>query len=57
MAGTQTSAEKSTSTEELATRMVERALAATGLLDHMHLAYIHVMSACDALYALFAVQA
>ena len=40
-----------------ATRTVERALAATGLLDHMHLAYIHVMSACDALYALFAVQA
>jgi len=40
-----------------ATRTVERALTITGLLDHMHLAHIHVMSACEALDATFAVQA
>jgi hypothetical protein len=40
-----------------ATRSVERALALTGLLDHIHLAHVHVMSACDALDALFALQA
>jgi hypothetical protein len=39
-----------------ATRSVERALTITGLLDHMHLAQIHVMSACDALDAMFALQ-
>lgn len=39
-----------------ATRTVERALTITGLLDHMHLAHIHVMSACEALDAMFAVQ-
>lgn len=39
-----------------ATRTVERALTVTGLLDHMHLAHIHVMSACDALDALFVLQ-
>lgn len=40
-----------------ATRTVERALTITGLLDHMHLAHIHVMSASEALDAMFAVQA
>jgi hypothetical protein len=40
-----------------ATRTVERALTITGLLDHMHLAHIHVMSACEALDAMFALQA
>lgn len=40
-----------------ATRTVERALTVTGLLDHMHLAHIHVMSACEALDAMFALQA
>jgi hypothetical protein len=39
-----------------ATRTVERALTITGLLDHMHLAHIHVMSACEALDAMFALQ-
>lgn len=39
------------------TRTVERALTVTGLLDHMHLAHIHVMSACEALDAMFAMQA
>ena len=39
-----------------ATRTVERALTVTGLLDHMHLAHIHVMSACEALDAMFALQ-
>lgn len=39
-----------------ATRTVERALTITGLLDHMHLAHIHVMSACEALDAMFAMQ-
>lgn len=39
-----------------ATRTVERALTLTGLLDHMHLAHIHVMSACEALDAMFALQ-
>jgi hypothetical protein len=40
-----------------ATRTVERALTITGLLDHMHLAHIHVMSACEALDAMFALPA
>jgi hypothetical protein len=40
-----------------ATRTVERALTLTGLLDHMHLAHIHVMSACEALDAMFALPA
>lgn len=40
-----------------ATRTVERGLAITGLLDHMHLAHIHVLSACDAIDAMFAFQA
>ena len=40
-----------------ATRSVERALAVTGLLDHIHLAHVHVMSACETLDALFALQA
>ena len=40
-----------------ATRTVERALTLSGLLDHMHLAHIHVMSACEALDAMFALQA
>ncbi len=39
-----------------ATRTVERALTLTGLLDHMHLAHIHVMSACEALDFMFALQ-
>lgn len=39
-----------------ATRTVERALTITGLLDHMHLAHIHVMSACETLDAMFALQ-
>ena len=39
-----------------ATRTVERALTITGLLDHMHLAHIHVMSACESLDAMFAMQ-
>ena len=39
-----------------ATRTVERALTVTGLLDHMHLAHIHVMSACEALDAMFVLQ-
>lgn len=39
-----------------ATRTVERALTVTGLLDHMHLAHIHVMSACEALDAMYALQ-
>lgn len=40
-----------------ATRTVERALTATGLLDHMHLAHIHVMSACEALEGMYALDA
>jgi hypothetical protein len=40
-----------------AMRTVERALTVTGLLDHMHLAHIHAMSACEALDAMFAMQA
>jgi hypothetical protein len=40
-----------------ATRSVERALALTGLLDHIHLAHVHVMSACETLDALFALPA
>jgi len=40
-----------------ATRTVERALTVTGLLDHMHLAHIHVMSACEVLDSMFALQA
>jgi hypothetical protein len=40
-----------------ATRSVERALTLTGLLDHIHLAHVHVMSACETLDALFALQA
>ena len=40
-----------------ASRTVERALTVTGLLDHMHLAHIHVMSACEALDSMFALQA
>lgn len=39
-----------------ATRTVERALTVTGLLDHMHLAHIHVMSACETVDAMFALQ-
>ena len=39
-----------------ATRAVEHALTVTGLLDHMHLAHIHVMSACEALDAMFVLQ-
>ena len=39
-----------------ATRTVERALTITGLLDHMHLAHIHVMSACETLDAMYALQ-
>lgn len=40
-----------------ATRTVERALTVSGLLDHMHLAHIHVMSASEALDAVFALPA
>lgn len=36
-----------------ATRTVERALTVTGLLNHMHLAHLHVMSACEALDAIY----
>ncbi len=39
-----------------ATRTVEHALTVTGLHDHMHLAHIHVMSACEALDAMFVLQ-
>lgn len=39
-----------------ATRSVERALAITGLLDHMHLAHVHVMTASEALEAAFVLQ-
>ena len=39
-----------------ATRTVERSLSVTGPLDHMHLAHIHVMSACEALDAVFALS-
>jgi hypothetical protein len=39
-----------------ATRTVERALTVTDLLDHMHLAHMHVMSACEALDTIFALQ-
>jgi hypothetical protein len=39
-----------------ATRSVESALALTGLLDHIHLAHVHVMSACETLDALFALR-
>jgi hypothetical protein len=39
-----------------ATRSVERALALTGLLDHIHLAHVHVMSACETLDAHFALR-
>ena len=51
------SARELTDVTAAATRSVERALALTGLLDHIHLAHVHVMSACDALDALFALQA
>ena len=37
-----------------ATRTVERSLTLSGLLDHMHLAHIHVVSASEALDAMFA---
>ena len=40
-----------------ATRTVKRALTVNGVLDHMHLAHIHVMSACEALESLFALHA
>jgi hypothetical protein len=39
-----------------ATRGVERALTVTGLLDHLHLAHVHVMAACEALETTFAVR-
>jgi hypothetical protein len=39
-----------------ATRTVERALTVTDQLDHMHLAHIHMMSACEALDSMFALQ-
>lgn len=38
-----------------ATRTVERALTITGLLDHVHLAHLHVMAACETLDAMYAV--
>ncbi len=40
-----------------ATRTVERALTVAGLLDHMHLAHIHVLSACETLEAMYALDA
>lgn len=39
-----------------AVRSVERALTVTGPLDHMHLAHIHVVTACEVLDAMFAMQ-
>lgn len=39
-----------------ATRSVERALTITGLLEDMHIAHVHVMSACETLDAVFALQ-
>ena len=39
-----------------ATRSVDSALALTGLLDHIHLAHVHVMSARETLDALFALR-
>jgi hypothetical protein len=39
-----------------ATRSIERALTLTGLLDHINLAHVHVLSACETLDALFALQ-
>lgn len=55
--GTASSARALADVTAAATRTVERALTVTGLLDHMHLAHIHVMSACEALEAMFALQA
>lgn len=40
-----------------AIRTVERALTMTGLLDHMQVAHFHVMSAGEALDAMFALPA
>lgn len=51
------SAQALTDVAVAASRTVERALTVNGLLDHMHLAHIHVMSACDALDAMFALHA
>lgn len=55
--GTTSSARELADVTAAATRTVERALTVTGLLDHMHLAHIHVMSACEALDAMFALRA
>ena len=55
--GTPTSVRALADVTAAATRTVERALTVTGLLDHMHLAHIHVMSACEALDTMFALQA
>ena len=55
--GDTTSARALADVTAAATRTVERALTITGLLDHMHLAHIHVMSACESLDAMLALQA
>ena len=56
MSGTLSSVRALADVTAAATRTVERALTVTGLLDHMHLAHIHVMSACEELDAMFALQ-
>jgi hypothetical protein len=54
--GTEASARQLADVTAAATRSVERALTITGLLEHMHVAHIHAMSACEALDAMFALQ-
>jgi hypothetical protein len=56
LSGTEGSVRALADVTTAATRTVERALTVTGLLDHMHLAHIHVMSACEALDAMFVLQ-
>ncbi len=54
--GAETSVRQLADVTAAATRSVERALTITGLLEHMHIAHIHVMSACEALDAMYALQ-
>ncbi len=56
-AGTASSIRALTDVTAAATRTVERALTVTGLLDHLHLAHIHVMSACEALDTMYVLPA
>jgi hypothetical protein len=53
---TETSVRQLADVTAAATRSVERALTITGLLEHMHLAHLHVMSACETLDTMFALQ-